>query len=135
VVSIVPVKGMTTSGLLHASDRVLRSELHWRVAKIVSIPILMLFALSTGAAGGDRDRPQRLVPAFLFYFGYANLMGFVLALMRKGTVPTGAMTVMHVAFLALAGHAFMRRAGNRPLIPFARGGRSRPVRTASAASR
>jgi lipopolysaccharide export system permease protein len=114
----IPVKGMPTAELMESGHRVRVAELNWRISKIVVIPVLILFALAFATVDNRRNRVPTMIFAFLIYFGYANLVGFAVALMRRGQLDanTGVWYV-HALFLAFAIYVFWRKVGNRPLLP------------------
>ena len=114
----IPVKGMKTSELLTSNHRIRVSELNWRISKIVVIPILVLFALSFSGVDNRSRRVSKMIFAFLIYFGYANFVGFAIALMRKGELNavTGVWYV-HLAFLLLSLWTFYRQVMNKSMFP------------------
>ena len=80
--------------------------------------MLVVFALSLSNVDNRRSRVPTMIFAFVVYFAYANLIGFAVALMRKGEISayTGVWYV-HGAFALLAVYVFWRRVGNLPMIP------------------
>lgn len=114
----VPVKGMPTGELLESGHRVRVAELNWRLSKIVAIPVLVLFAFCFSVVDGRRSRVPGMIFAFIIYFGYANVVGFAVAMMRRGQIDaaTGVWYV-HAAFAMLAAYIFWRRLANKPLVP------------------
>ena len=59
-----------------------------------------------------------MIFAFLVYFGYANLVGFAVALMRRGELnPDMGTWYVHAVFLVLGIYVFRRKVANRPLLP------------------
>jgi lipopolysaccharide export system permease protein len=121
-----PVKGMPTSELLQSGHRIRVTELNWRISKIVVIPVLMLFALSLSSVDNRRNRVPAMIFAFLVYFSYANIIGFAVAMMRRGQIDhfTGVWYV-HGFFLMLAVYILWRKVGNKPLLPSLGGSRTR----------
>ena len=82
------------------------------------IPVLVLFALTFSSVENRRNRVPSMIFAFLVYFGYANLIGFTVALMRRGEIdPALGVWYVHALFLAAAIYVFWRRLNNRPLLP------------------
>ncbi|KAA3632037.1 MAG: LPS export ABC transporter permease LptF [Proteobacteria bacterium] len=114
----IPVKGMPTAELLESGHRIRVAELNWRLSKVMVIPVLILFALSFSSVDNRRNRVPAMIFAFLVYFGYANLIGFAVALMRKGQLnPHLGVWYVHGMFIAFAAYVFWRKVMNRPLIP------------------
>lgn len=114
----IPVKGMPTMELLESGHRIRVTELNWRISKIMVIPVLLLFALSLSSVDNRRNRVPAMIFAFLVYFAYANIVGFAIALMRRGQLdPHIGVWYVHGLFLALALYVFWRKLGNRPMIP------------------
>lgn len=115
----IPVKGMETSELLKSDHRIRVSELNWRISKIAVIPVLVLFALSFSAVDNRSRRVSKMIFSFLVYFGYANLVGFAIALMRKGEIdPVTGVWYVHLAFLLLSLWTFNRQVMNKSMLPF-----------------
>lgn len=114
----IPVKGMPTAELLESGHRIRVAELNWRISKIVVIPVLILFALAFSGFDNRRNRVPTMIFAFLVYFGYANLVGFAVALMRRGELDANVgVWYVHAAFLLFGIYVFRRKVANRPLLP------------------
>ncbi|MCY3768782.1 MAG: LPS export ABC transporter permease LptF [Gammaproteobacteria bacterium] len=114
----LPLKAKPTMDLLEDPDRAAIGELHWRIAKIAMLPVLMLFALSFSAVRYRKTRFPGMLAALLVYFGYSNVLGLVVALIRKGTVPPHlSLWIAHLVFFLLAMYMFRRRHLNLRLIP------------------
>lgn len=93
-----------------------RSELHWRLSKIVILPVLMLLALALGYGGQGQNRVLMMVTALMTYFAYANLGGYLVALSRRGhSEPLVLLWILHLLVAVLALYLFRRRAQNRAL--------------------
>ena len=93
-----------------------RSELHWRLSKIVILPVLMLLALALGYGGQGQNRVLMMVSALMAYFGYANLGGYLVALSRRGHAePLVLLWIVHLLVAVLALYLFRRRAKNQAL--------------------
>jgi lipopolysaccharide export system permease protein len=112
----IPVKGMKTGELLQSTHRIRVSELNWRLSKMAVIPVLILFALAFSSVDNRASRVPKMIFAFLIYFAYANLVGFAVAMMRKGELNayTGVWYV-HLAFALFGCWAFWRQMMNKPL--------------------
>jgi len=116
----IPVKGMKTRELFNSSHRIRVSELNWRLSKIAVIPVLILFALAFSGIENRSNRVPKMIFAFLIYFAYANLVGFAVAMMRKGELnPYVGVWYVHIGFLMFGGWAFWRQLMNQPILPFA----------------
>ena len=97
-------------------DLQVRSELHWRISKIISLPVLMLLALVLAYNGQSRNRVPMMMGALLTYFAYANLGGYLIALSRRGhDQPLVLLWLLHVVVALIAIYLFLRRSQNRPL--------------------
>ena len=102
----------------HRGDLELRSELHWRVSKIVILPVLMLLALALGQEGSGRSRVLTMVGALVAYFAYANVGGYLVALSRRGNEePLLFLWVLHFLAAGLALYLFRLRIGNKVVLP------------------
>ena len=109
----------------HRRDSELRSELHWRISKIVILPVLMLLALALGQEGPGRSRLLAMIGALVTYFAYANVGGYLVALSRRGTEePLFLLWVLHFFMAALALYLFRLRIENKALLPNGNKGRS-----------
>lgn len=114
----MPVRGRTSVELFRSNHPRLITEWHWRLAKPLSLPALMLFALAISNVDVRRSRLPNMLVAFAFYFSYVNAAGFAVALMKKGTLnPSVGMWLIHLIFLIIAIYAFIRRERNRPFFP------------------
>ena len=116
----LPVKARPTVTLLEQSghQRAAAGELHWRISKIVMLPILMLFALCFSSITCRKKRFPGMIPALLVYFAYFNVMGVGIALIRRGGVhPHLSLWVIHLLFLTVAVYFFTRRSRNLRLLP------------------
>ena len=114
----LPVKAQPTMQLLSEPHRIAIGEFHWRLAKIVMLPILMLFALAFSSTRYRKTRFPGLLTALLVYFAYSNVLGLAVALVRRGSVhPHLALWVVHIVFLVLAIYMFRRRSQNLRLLP------------------
>ena len=114
----VPIKARSTLTLLRDNHRASIGEFHWRLAKIVMLPILMLYALSFSSISNRKKRIPSMAIALLIYFAYSNVLGFCLALITRGTAdPHVTLWIVHGLFLILAMHLFHQRCENRSLFP------------------
>ncbi|MEA3292258.1 MAG: LPS export ABC transporter permease LptF [Pseudomonadota bacterium] len=114
----LPVKAYPTARLIGSKHRAAIGELNWRLAKVVGIPILLLYAVAFSSITYRRSRFPSMVGALLIYFAYSNTLGFAFALIRRGELsPHFGLWLVHGAFLALALFFFYRRSYNKRLIP------------------
>ena len=115
----LPVKAMRTVDLLADDHRTATGELHWRVSKVAMLPVLMIFALAFSSIRYRKARFPGMVAALLVYFIYSNMLGFAIAMIRKGTLsPHIGLWVVHIVFLAVAIYFFYRRDKNKRLLPW-----------------
>ncbi len=113
-----PVKAMPTLSLPGENNRAAAGELHWRISKVVMLPVLMVFALAFSSITYRKARFPGMLSALLVYFAYANLLGLGVALIRRGAAhPHLTLWVVHLAFLGLAVWLLHRRNLNKPLLP------------------
>lgn len=114
----IPVKGFPTAALMNSSEPILVTEWHWRLSKLLSMPALILLALAFSSVDGRRSRLPNMLMAFVVYFAYTNVLGLVVAMMRRGDWnPHYGLWVIHFGFLLFAWYLFARRSNNKPLIP------------------
>lgn len=107
-----------TAMLLGAGDPRRAAELHWRLAKPVSVLVLAAFALLLAHTDARRGRTGNLVAAVLVYYLYSNLLGVGQMLLKHGSLPPAlGLWWIHGLFAASACYLLSRRAGNRPLVP------------------
>ena len=115
----VPIRGRTMQELYTYTIVPAVVEWHWRLSKLISLPIIMLFALTFSHVNARRSRVPSMLLAFIAYFGYTNMMGFTVALMKKGSLnPHWGLWWVHAMFLLLALYLFYRRSRNKSLLPF-----------------
>jgi len=115
----LPVKAMSTRQLLQEDHRTALGELHWRLSKVAMLPVLMLFALAFSSIRYRKARFPGMMAALLVYFIYSNMLGFAVALIRKGTLnPNIGLWIVHAIFLGLALYFFYRRDQNKRLLPW-----------------
>ncbi len=116
--SIAPVKARPSSEIRKSNNPQLVGEWHWRIAKVMVVPVLGLFALGFSYSAPRSGRILNTLFAFLIYFVYTNLLGFAVALVKKGRVdPNTGLWWIHGVFLLLALFLFYRRANNLSLVP------------------
>lgn len=114
----LPVKAQSTISLMTATNPTGIGELQWRIAKVVMLPVLMLFALSFSSISYRKNRFPGMMAALVVYFAYSNVLGLAVALARRGELnPYLASWYVHIAFFLLAIYLFRRRSRNQRLIP------------------
>jgi lipopolysaccharide export system permease protein len=106
-----------TLNLLNSNDRGLQAELHWRLAKPISVFILTAFAMVLAYTDTRRGRVANLFVAILIYFIYTNLLAIGDTLLKSGRLPVEVgLWWVHGGFALLAGYFLFRRDRHRPLI-------------------
>lgn len=114
----LPLKAMPTWALLGENSAAAFGELHWRIAKVIMLPILMIFALSFSSIAYRKTRFPGMLSALLVYFAYSNALGFGVALIRRGVAnPHLMLWMIHLLFLATAIYLLHRRNLNQRLLP------------------
>jgi lipopolysaccharide export system permease protein len=118
---IIPVKGRPTLEIAADPHPLLVSELQWRVAKVIMVLVLAIFALAYSFVNPRQSRFPGMVMAFLTYFIYANSLGFAVAMIKKGKIaPEAGLWWIHVIFLAVAMMLVYRRSRNLSLVSLPR---------------
>jgi lipopolysaccharide export system permease protein len=106
----------TTDLWKHKHDLEIRSELHWRISKIIILPVLMLLALALAYNGKNQNRAPMMMGALLTYFAYANLAAYLVALSRRGhEEPLIILWILHTLISGITIFLFWRRANNQTL--------------------
>jgi len=114
----LPIRARPNYELMEAEDPRLRSEWYWRIAKIFTLPILAIFALALSHVDSRQGKATGMVLAFLVYLTYTNMLAYTVALIRKGSVESGApIWLVHAIYFLLACYCLYRRNYNLPLIP------------------
>ena len=114
----LPVKARPTLDLMQQKHRTSIGELHWRLSKVFMLLVLMIYALAFSSITYRKNRFPGMLTALLVYFTYSNMLGFCVALIRRGAVnPHISLWVVHFVFLMLAIYLFKRRSQNKRLIP------------------
>jgi len=104
--------------LINSSDIAMQSELYWRISKIFVLPILALFALALTHADSRQGKSSGLVLAFLVYITYYYLIGYTVALVKKGDVASGMpIWLVHGSYFLFALYCLYRRNSGLPLMP------------------
>lgn len=114
----LPIRARSNSELRASDDPPFRSEWLWRIAKVFTLPILAIFALALSHVDGRRGKSSGLVLAFLVYLTYTNLLGYTVALIKKGQDQTGlSIWLVHGIYFLLAIYCLYRRNYNMPIFP------------------
>lgn len=93
------------------------AELHWRLARPLSLLVLAFFALVLSYTDMRRGKLSNLFIAILVYFIYTNLIGMANALLLKGKVPPAlGLWWVHALMIALVIVFLRRRIAGLPLI-------------------
>lgn len=114
----IPLHGRPSLDLATSSRHRSVSEFQWRLSKVAAIPAVALFALALGYVNTRRSRTPAIITATLIFFGYINILGMILGLMKRGVVnPHLSLWWVHLLFLSAALYLFYRRRDNRALLP------------------
>lgn len=117
--TLPPVKARPTTVIYRDRHPALISEWHWRMAKVIIVPILAVFALTFSFINPRQGRLPGMIVAFMAYFLYTNALGFSVAMLSKGRIePATGLWWVHGIFLAIAAMFLYRRQKNLTLFPF-----------------
>jgi lipopolysaccharide export system permease protein len=119
----VPLRGWRNQDLWQNYNRPwVRSELHWRLSKVVVLPVLILFALGFGHISPGRGRLPAIMGALVIYFCYTNVAGLAVATMRNSTAlfPVIGLWILHLVFAVAAIYLFWCKTVNRSLLSLRR---------------
>lgn len=112
------VDAMSLGELLKSSNPNAISELHWRIAKPVSLFILTFLAMAFAHSSPRRSRYASLFIAIVVYFIYSNLLGVGDALIKSSSVSSAVgLWWVHGLFAMLAVYLLARRTSNKSLVP------------------
>jgi len=110
-------EGLPTRRLLGSNDSSLVAELHWRIAKPLSIFILAMFAIVMSYTDMRRGRFANLFMAILLYFIYSNMLGLGQTLLKQGKLPLAfGMWWIHLLMAAVAVYFLILRNQNKSLL-------------------
>ena len=119
----VPLRGWRNQDLWqNYNSPWVRSELHWRLSKVVVLPVLILFALGLGHISPGRGRLPAIMGALVIYFCYTNVAGLAVATMRNSTAlfPVIGLWTLHLVFAVAAIYLFWCKTVNRSLLSLRR---------------
>ncbi len=115
------IDAMSLHQLLHTDNTSAVSELHWRIAKPVTLFILAFIAVAFAYTNPRRGRYAGLFGAIVVYFVYANLLAVGDSMIKSGKVSAAVgLWWVHGLFVVLAIYLLMRRARNKTLFPYPR---------------
>jgi lipopolysaccharide export system permease protein len=96
------LEAMSTLALLGAQGTAGMAELQWRASLPISVPVLVLMAVSLARTSPRQGRYAKLVTAFVLYFLYNNGIGIAQKLIERGDLsPAVGVWPVHVAFALL----------------------------------
>ena len=114
----LPIRALSNTELRNSDNPRHLSEWYWRVAKVFTLPILAIFALALSHVDSRRGKSTGLVLAFLVYLTYTNLLGYAVALIKKGEFSNGTpIWTVHFCYFLLSIYCLYRRNYNLPLWP------------------
>ncbi len=113
----LPVTSYPTMQLIGSTHRSKISQLHWRIAHVLAIPIMTLMALSFQALSYRESRLPGMLVALLTYFAYVNFLGVAASMSRRGAIdPHWGLYYVHIAFALWAIYRFARKVSDKPLL-------------------
>lgn len=112
------VNAYSTKRLIESNRRATISELHWRIAHVLAIPIMALMALSFAASSYRESRLPGMLTALLTYFAYINFLGVAVSMVRNGRIDAHwGLYFVHIPFALWAIYRFSRTVADKPVIP------------------
>jgi lipopolysaccharide export system permease protein len=112
----LPVRALPNAEIAYAEQPILRGEWYWRMAKVIVFPVLTLFALGLSFVDGRTGRASGMVTAFLVYLLYTNILGYMIAAIKKGDFTSSApIWLVHLIFSLIGLVILYRRNFNLPL--------------------
>lgn len=116
-----PMSGRPTLDVYNDPHRALQSEWHWRLAKVIIVPVLAIFALAFSFINPRQGRLPSMILAFLAYFLYTNTLGFSVAMLSKGRFDVSVgLWWAHGLFILIAATFLYRRHRGLPILPMPR---------------
>ncbi|MFT5572457.1 MAG: lipopolysaccharide export system permease protein [Cryomorphaceae bacterium] len=114
----LPIRAKANKELRESDNPKLKSEWYWRIAKVFTLPVLALFALALSHVDSRRGKSTGMVMAFLVYLTYFQMLGYTVALVKRGDAATGMpIWLVHGSYFLLAIYCLYRRNYNLPLWP------------------
>lgn len=115
---IEPVKARPTNIIYGDDVPELVGEMHWRIAKVISVPILAIFALGFTVINPRQRRLTSMIMAFVVYFIYTNALATSVGRLRSGKLdPDLGLWGVHAVALVLALILLYRRSRNLSMLP------------------
>lgn len=112
------VSSYSTPRLMRSKQRASISELHWRIAHVLAIPIMTLMALSFAASSYRQSRLPGMLTALLTYFAYINFLGVAVSMVRRGSIDSHwGLYFVHIPFALWAIYRFSRTVSDKSLLP------------------
>jgi len=113
-----PIRARSNKELRESTDNRLKSEWYWRIAKVFTLPVLVLFALALCHVDSRRGKSSGMVLAFIVFLSYSQLLGYTVALIKKGQASDGTpIWMVHGFYFLVACYCLYRRNYNLPLLP------------------
>lgn len=117
-IKVMPTRSLASTDIMKSDDTKLIAEWYWRIAKILLIPVLAIFALALSFEDTRGGRSTGLFVALLIYLVYSNLSAYTVALVKKGQSTSGlSVWVVHLIFLLIGLYLLYRRNYNLPFMP------------------
>ena len=114
----LPIRARSNTELMNSDVPSFKSEWYWRIAKVFTLPILAIFALALSHVDSRQGKSSGMVLAFLVYLTYTNLLGYTVALVKKGEVGDGSsIWTVHFVYFIVAVYCLYRRNYNLPILP------------------
>ena len=111
------VNSYSTRRLMKSRQRAQISELHWRIAHVLAIPIMTLMALSFARSSYRESRLPGMLMALLTYFAYINFLGVAVSMVRSGKIDAHwGLYYVHIPFALWAIYRFARTVADKPLL-------------------
>ena len=103
-----------TLSLLKQNDRESIAEIHWRLALIISAPVMALLAFPLSHTTPRQGRFGKLAFGILLYAVYANLIISGKSMIEDGKIPAWlGLWWAHLIFIVLSFYLIYRQYGNR----------------------
>jgi lipopolysaccharide export system permease protein len=96
---------LTLTELLTETDKRSVSELHWRLAMIIIVPVIALMAIPLSKVNPRQGRFNRLIPGLIICLVYIMTLGAARSALEKGTIPIefGLWWIHGAAIILVAG--------------------------------
>jgi len=116
---VIGISGQPNSEIRNAVDDPAKlGEWYWRISKVLTLPILALFALALCHVDSRRGKSSGMVAAFLVLLTYMQSSAYSVTLIKNEVFSNGTpMWFVHFCYSALACYFLYRRNFNLPMIP------------------